>query len=80
MAEEGVAARDIATVIAGGLGIPTTSIPADEAQQHFDWFAMFANLDMPASSTWTRERLDWQPIGPGLIADLKAMDYSRVLS
>ncbi len=33
-------------------------------------------MDMPASSALTRERLGWQPSGPGLIADLKQMDYA----
>ncbi|CAN5288788.1 hypothetical protein BH10PSE15_BH10PSE15_03860 [soil metagenome] len=37
---------------------------------------MFVGLDMPASSAWTRDRLGWHPTGPGLIADLRAMDYS----
>lgn len=30
---------------------------------------------MTASSAWTRQRLGWEPTGPELIADLKAMDY-----
>jgi hypothetical protein len=28
-----------------------------------------------ASSALTRKRLDWQPTGPGLIADLEQMRY-----
>jgi hypothetical protein len=32
-------------------------------------------MDMPASSAWTREKLDWHPTGPTLIADLRAMNY-----
>lgn len=77
VAEEGIAAREIAEVVAAGLGIPAASLPPEDAQAHFGWFGMFAAMDMPASSALTRERLDWQPSGPGLIADLKQMDYTK---
>jgi nucleoside-diphosphate-sugar epimerase len=77
VAEEGVGARAIAEVVSRGLGLPTTAIAPEEAQAEFGWFALFASLDMPASSAITRERLGWEPRGPGLIADLEAMDYSR---
>lgn len=76
VAEEGISARSIAEVVAGGLGLPLVSLSEAEAPAHFGWFAMFAALDMAASSAWTRAQLGWEPTGPGLIADLKAMDYS----
>ena len=76
--EEGIAARTIAEVVAAGLGLPTASLSPEEAPAHFGWFAMFAALDMLASSEWTRAQLGWVPTGPGLIADLEAMDYSPV--
>jgi nucleoside-diphosphate-sugar epimerase len=75
VAEEGVSAREIAEVVGAGLKLPVVSLTPEEAAGHFGWFAMFAGLDMPASSAWTRETLGWTPTGPGLIADLKAMDY-----
>jgi nucleoside-diphosphate-sugar epimerase len=78
VAEEGVSARDIAKVVAAGLGLPLVSLSPEEAAGHFGWFAMFAGVDMPASSAWTRERLGWNPTGPVLIDDLKAMDYTAV--
>jgi len=74
--EEGVAARDIAETVAAGLGLPTVSLSGEEAKAHFDWFAMFAAADLTASSTLTREKLGWQPAGPGLLQDLRDMDYS----
>ena len=37
------------------------------------WLAMFAGLDVPASSLQTRSRLGWNPTGPGLIADLERL-------
>ena len=39
------------------------------------WMALFAPMDLPASSKLTQERLGWRPTGPTLIADLDAMDY-----
>ena len=74
--EEGVPARDIATALGEGLGIPVVSVAPDKAAEHFGWLGMFAGLDMTASSAWTRKRLGWWPDGPGLIADLKRMDYA----
>ncbi len=77
VAEEGVSAKAIAEVLAEGLGIPAVPIAADDAPAHFGWMGMFAGLDMPASSAWTRDVLGWQPSGPDLLSDLRAMDYAR---
>jgi nucleoside-diphosphate-sugar epimerase len=77
VAEEGVPMRDIAEVIGRGLKIPVVSMSPEEAAAHFGWLAMFAGHDLRASSTLTRERFNWQPTGPGLIADLEQMDYSK---
>jgi len=76
VAEEGVAMRRIAEIVAAGLDLPTVSLSAADAPAHFGWLSIFAGLDMLASSAWTREQLDWEPTGPKLIADLEAMDYS----
>ena len=76
VAEEGITARAIAERLAAGLGVPVRSLTPEEAPHHFGWMALFAGLDLPASSAWTRARLGWHPTGPGLIADLEAMDYS----
>ena len=78
VAEEGVAVRDIAEVVGAGLGLPVVSLTPEEAPAHFGWLAMFAGLDLPASSAKTREVLGWEPRGPGLLDDLKRMDYSNV--
>lgn len=78
VAEDGVPARAIAEAIGKGLGIPVRSIGADEAPAYFGWMAMFAGLDMPASSAWTRETLDWIPNGPGLLQDLASMDFGAL--
>lgn len=76
--EQGIPLREIAETIGAGLGVPARSIPGDEAAAHFGWLALFAGLDMPASSAWTRERLGWEPAGPGLLEDLRRMDYGAV--
>jgi nucleoside-diphosphate-sugar epimerase len=77
VAEEGIPVREIAEVVGGGLGVPIRSITSEEAPQHFGWLGVFVGMDLLASGTSTRERLGWRPTGPGLIEDLKRMEYSR---
>ena len=77
VAEEGVAMSDIAEAVAAGLGLPTLSLSTEDAPAYFGWMSIFAGLGMQASSDWTREQLDWNPTGPGLIEDLQAMHYSK---
>ena len=76
VAEEGVAARAVAEAVATGLDLPLISLPAEEAPAYFGWFAMFAGLDMAASSAQTRATLGWDPQGPTLLTDLADMDYA----
>jgi nucleoside-diphosphate-sugar epimerase len=76
--EEGVSMREIAEALGRGLKLPVVSIAPDKASEHFGWMGMFAGLDFPASSEKTRRILGWKPVGPGLIADLDAMDYSAL--
>ncbi len=75
-AEEGVAARDIAESIGRGLGLPTESIPAEDAATRFGWLARFFGADVPASSALTQQRLGWTPTHSGLIADIDAGYYT----
>jgi nucleoside-diphosphate-sugar epimerase len=75
VAEEGVRVRDIAEAIGRGLQIPVKSVSPDKAESHFGWLARFAAHDLQASSAKTRERLGWNPTGPGLITDLDHMRY-----
>jgi nucleoside-diphosphate-sugar epimerase len=77
VAEEGVSMRDIAEIIGRGLKVPVVSLSPEKAAVHFGWLAMFAGADLVASSEKTRKNLDWKPTGPGLLADLQQMDYSR---
>lgn len=75
VAEEGVTMREIAEVVGKGLKVPVASISPEQAAEHFGWLAIFAGLDMPASSAWTQQALGWKPTGPSLIEDLKKMRY-----
>jgi nucleoside-diphosphate-sugar epimerase len=75
VAEEGVPLRDIAEALGRGLGVPVASITRDEAAAHFGFLGMFVGLDLSASSAITRQRLGWDPTGPGMIADLERMRY-----
>jgi nucleoside-diphosphate-sugar epimerase len=75
VADEGVPFREIAEVIARHLGVPAKSITAEEAPAQFGSLAGFAAFDIPASSAVTRQRFGWQPVQPGLIADLDAGHY-----
>jgi nucleoside-diphosphate-sugar epimerase len=76
VAEEGVRVKDIAEAIGRGLKVPVRSIAPEEAAGHFGWLGAFVGWDVPASSAHTREKLGWNPVGPGLITDLENMRYS----
>jgi nucleoside-diphosphate-sugar epimerase len=73
--DEGIPFREIAAVIGRQLALPVGSITPEEATAHFGWLGAIAALDIPASSAETRERLGWQPVHPGLIADLESGFY-----
>ena len=73
-AEEGVPVRSIAEAIGQHLGLPIVSLSADEAAAHFGWLNGFVGKDIVASSKKTRERLNWQPTKPGLLADLANLE------
>jgi len=75
--EEGVTMKAICEAHGRGLKVPVVSIKPEEAEAHFGWLAMFAVHDMPSSSAITQQKLGWKPTGPGLIADLDAMDYKQ---
>ncbi|MFJ6080465.1 SDR family oxidoreductase [Streptomyces sp. NPDC092369] len=72
--EEGVTVREIAETIGRHLDLPAVSIPAEQAADHFKGFP-FITLDLTMSSAETRELLGWEPVHPGLIADLDEGHY-----
>jgi nucleoside-diphosphate-sugar epimerase len=77
VAEEGVPTRAIAEAIGRGLDLPAVSIPADRAADHFGWIGRFFGVDSRASNSVTRQLLGWNPVHPGLIADLDAGYYFK---
>lgn len=68
---EGDSMRSIAEVIGRGLGLPAQSAPAEA----FGYLGGIFALDQPSSSAWTREKFDWSPTHPTLLADLEAGNY-----
>ncbi len=73
--EEGVPMHQIIDVIGRALNIPVISIAKEEAADYYGPLAMFAGLDMPASSALTQKWLDWTPTQIGLIADIGQPGY-----
>ncbi len=73
--EQGVPMREIAEALGKGLELPVKSVTQEEAGEQFGFLAMFAALDLEASSATTRKALGWTPTGPGLIEDLHNMKY-----
>lgn len=73
--EEGVPMLQVTEIIARAIGVPLVSIKKEEAGDYFGPLAMFAGLDMPASSALTQQRLGWKPTEIGLIADIGRPGY-----
>jgi nucleoside-diphosphate-sugar epimerase len=75
VADEGVAFRDIAESVGRHLNLPTKSITAEEAPEHFGFLAPLSVLDDATSSERTQKILDWHPVQKDLLADLDEGHY-----
>ncbi|HEX7340471.1 MAG TPA: SDR family oxidoreductase [Rhodanobacteraceae bacterium] len=75
VAEEGVSMRAIAEAIGRHLDLPVRSVAVEDADDFFGWMAMFVEWNLAATSVKTRQELGWEPVGPGLIADLENGEY-----
>lgn len=73
-AEEGITVREIAETIGRHLNVPAVSISAEQAADHFKTFP-FITYDMAMPNAETRQLLGWEPVHPGLIADLEQGHY-----
>jgi nucleoside-diphosphate-sugar epimerase len=75
--EPGVPLREVAEAIGRRYELQPTAVSAEEAEAQFGFLAQFVRLDMPASSSITRELVGWEPTGPTLIGDIEAGAYSN---
>jgi nucleoside-diphosphate-sugar epimerase len=75
VADLGIAFREIAHALAQRLDVPTASISADDAAEHFGFLGALVGLDNPTDNALTRETLGWTPTHPGLLADLREPHY-----
>jgi nucleoside-diphosphate-sugar epimerase len=75
VADEGVAFRDIAESVGRHLNLPTKSITAEEAPEHFGFLAPLSVLDDATSNERTQKILDWHPVHKDLLADLDEGHY-----
>jgi len=77
VAEEGVPMLQVAEVLGRAINVPVVSIKKEEAGAYYGPLAMFAGLDLPASSAKTQAELGWKPTEIGLIADIGQPDYFK---
>jgi nucleoside-diphosphate-sugar epimerase len=70
--DEGVPVREIAEAIGRRLHLPVKSLPPAAYE---GMLVHLLSTDMPASSTITRQLLDWKPTHPGLIEDIEQGHY-----
>jgi nucleoside-diphosphate-sugar epimerase len=75
--DEGIPFREITEAIGKHLDLPVVSLSRQEAQGHFGLFALFASIDVRASSELTQKEFGWHPGQPGLIADLDEGHYFK---
>jgi len=75
VAEEQIPFHEIAAEIGRQLQLPVVSKSKEEAQTHFTWFTMFAEMEAAASAQKTRELLGWKPVQPGLLTDMAQSGY-----
>jgi nucleoside-diphosphate-sugar epimerase len=75
VADSAVPMRDLAETFAKILNVETRSLTPEQAPEHFGWMAMFAGLDMAASSAKTQAELGWKPKEIGVIADIGRPGY-----
>lgn len=73
----GIPLREIAEAIGSRLGLPVVSIPADELMVpgYFGFLANIVTRNYPADNLETRRTLGWEPVQPGLLADLDNGHY-----
>jgi nucleoside-diphosphate-sugar epimerase len=74
--EEGVPFKSIATSIGQQLGVPVRSVDPETALSRLGFLGMLAGQNLSASSTITRQLIDWMPAGPTLLEDIDGGGYA----
>lgn len=69
--EEGIKMHDIAEMIGEKLNIPVKSISAEEAPKYLEWMTGIVGSEESATAYKTKEQLDWTPIHPSFIENMK---------
>jgi nucleoside-diphosphate-sugar epimerase len=77
VADGAIPLREIAQAIGSRLELPVVSIPADVLMVpgYFGFLANIVTQSYPASNEITRRTLGWEPVQPGLLADLDNGHY-----
>ena len=78
VADGAVPMCDLAEVFAKILKVEMRSLTPEQSAGHFGWMAMFAGLDMAASSAKTQAELGWKPKEIGVIEDISRPGYFGV--
>jgi nucleoside-diphosphate-sugar epimerase len=77
VAEPAVPTREIAEAIGRWLDLPVKAVAPEDAVAHFGFIGNFFAMNMVGDSTATRERYQWTPTGPTLIADIENGAYAN---
>ena len=67
--------RTIAEALGRALELPSASVPAEDAKEHFGFLGRFFGAEVSASSALTRSGTGWTPTGPTLLEDIAAGAY-----
>jgi nucleoside-diphosphate-sugar epimerase len=73
--EEGISIKSLAEFIGNKLGVPTQSVPAEKAVEHWGFVGGLLTINNPTTSKKTREWLGWAPQEYGLFKELEAYEY-----
>ncbi|EGJ99189.1 SDR family oxidoreductase [Dysgonomonas gadei] len=72
VADQGVAIKEIAELIADKLDLPLKPLlMEEEVTAHFEWLSWFVGFDSPSTSYKTQEILGWEPTQIGLLEDMR---------
>ena len=72
--DEGVPTKAFLQAIADRLDLPMKSLSKEEAAQHYGFIGVVMGLDTIVSDQITREKLGYEPTGPGLVEDLQTSE------